>query len=526
MSLHQFNEKAELSAKGGSDFDFGYSATPNSQDTHKWLSNERSAATKAGFENQNSSISNAVSFSKKSEDLFAGLQTVSPDIIIPTRRVQKLQLLRLPMNVYEKGHVLTENLIATSRGARRECALGTNFLPVPAQPAGDANYRFNIGSSVGATRPVLTGSVPTTPSCSTPFSAAGNPAHRAVESSTYLKGHTLHQDATKSRKPLCSGSKLPEVIEMLLREPKQIFERASKKCSCLVLQQATEQLDPSQHVDTIRRLVDSVLPCFTTLSCDMYANFFVQLLVKKLDEHSKLRLLREVPGLVAALSTHKVGIFTIQKLLEQLTLPGEREEFFEQLIRSDCVSLAMKPLPLFMFKKMLQDFGPLYANRLLDVIRPVFLTVASDKHGICVIKLMLSTLEGTPRGFSLLLKEFLDNIAKGRSNSHFNFGIQHILQSAYSQAYYPESLNMLIENYLNVSQGRQRFRSRAIAETVLLLLQHPRREVLKNSIIPGLTRCWAGPATEQELQMLEEISRARPALATEVSVLMRLFTHH
>ena len=305
---------------------------------------------------------------------------------------------------------------------------------------------------------------------------------------------------------------------------RRLFTQATQRESCFTLQNQAETLHQVRHRELTNALLETALPNFRTLACSIYGNFFIQILLRKADGQTISSIVERVPNLINTLSSDKVGVFTIQKIIAKLETKEQHQSFLAKLQQSSLVKLSMEALPTFMFKKVLSTFpGHETASLLLQSLRPSFLTVASDKHGICVIKLILSTLEDSLGGYLSVLQEFLQHLEQGKHNSHFNFGIHHLLETAYSRGYLVAGVERLVQAYLSPTEGRLRLRSRAVLQTLLMLLEYPIPEFRRNAVLPALRKAFPRPATPQELVLLEETAVSHRETADRIKLILSCF---
>ena len=106
----------------------------------------------------------------------------------------------------------------------------------------------------------------------------------------------------------------------------------------------------------------------------------------------------------------------------------EEQEMFFQCLLYKLRDLVKNSEARFVFKKTVQTFKPEYASRLFCHIKPIFLETACDKYGICVIKFMIKQFEYDQGFVQGIAAEFFKHISKGKENSHFNFGLHHLLE--------------------------------------------------------------------------------------------------
>lgn len=307
-------------------------------------------------------------------------------------------------------------------------------------------------------------------------------------------------------------------------DSRKLLAQATQRETCFTLQQQAELLDPLSDRHLIAALIDTCLPHFVTLACDIYANFLVQIFFTISDGETASMVIEKVPNLISQLSRNKIGVFTIQTLISKLVTINQQTIFLSKIQEASVFELSMNALATFMFKKLLITFP---AERtgllLLNCLKPNFLTVASDKHGICVIKLLLSALEKTQHGYLTVLHEFQQHLETGKLNSHFNFGIHHLLESAYSNGYCLSAVEELILSYLSATEGKLRLRSRSVLQTLLLFLRYPHKDFYNYKLLPAMALALNRQASPQELSLLHEVGLSYPEASERVKFVMSCF---
>lgn len=199
----------------------------------------------------------------------------------------------------------------------------------------------------------------------------------------------------------------------------------------------------------------------------------------------------------------------------------DEQELFFQCLLYNIRDLAKNPEARFVFKKTVQTFKPEYARRIFENIKPIFLEIACDKYGICVIKFLIKQFETDRLFIEDIAAEFMKTISKGKANSHFNFGLHHLLEVVNLNRWQIEEVESLIKFFF-YRETRARIRSRAVAQTVLYSLDYFRSEFVDNFIIPKVGRVFSCPLNEQESELLTSIARSDKGLA----VLVRRLRHH
>ncbi len=339
---------------------------------------------------------------------------------------------------------------------------------------------------------------------------ATKPFINSKTNSSNFSATTIKQQSKRDNKMLQSVKTNPALFK----------QYATERSTCMVLQEALKRIDENVEGKLVGELLESSMVHFNSIACNTYGNFLMQILISKLNCFQRIVLLRKSRNTFAQLSSDARGIFCVQKLLEVID-SEEEQELFLQCLLNQLRNLIKNPEARFVFKKAIQTFKKEYSLRLLESLIPNFLETACDKYGICVLKFLIKQYESDVTIIKLIASKFLKHVSKGKANSHFNFGIHHLLEVVNRQGWIIEDVETIIR-YFFMRETRSRIRSRAVAQTVIMAKGYFHTPLVDEIVIPNICRLFNNPLTEQEEELLASVEVSNPELRPNIKHIREL----
>ena len=306
--------------------------------------------------------------------------------------------------------------------------------------------------------------------------------------------------------PLKASSK--HIPESILISSEAMLEASTDRILCIELQSLVKQLDPQEDTLVIDRLFRSILPNLEAIACGVYGNFLIQILITKLNASQRKQFLKSHSKELANLCLDTKGIFCVQTLVDNLA--GDDEHvLFLRLIEENLALLVKDNQAGFVLKKAIQTFSIRYIQRLLEMIRPKFLEFASDKYGICVIKFIIRRFESELNLFREIVHDFLNYTKKGKQNSHFNFGLQHLIESANQKTWKIRELEELMVSFM-AGDHKIKVRSKAVVQTIKLIYNYHDKNFVEKSIKLHVMLQFEHPLTVNEVDLLADAKQRWP----------------
>lgn len=310
------------------------------------------------------------------------------------------------------------------------------------------------------------------------------------------------EEADPSRSPKTMGasrgrSPIPKVI---LDSAEELLAHSLNREKCLHLQTAVKKLEPENDKRIIDLLLQGVVLNIKEIACNTYGNFLLQMLIPKFDARQRVAFLHKIGDSIGELCKDPRGIFCLQALIEQLSSDEEMNAFFS-LFGRDLLELTKDANAGFVFKQMIQHFPAYYSMQLLKLIRPDFYEVAGDKYGICVVKFIISKVDREKELFRTVVRDFLAHVKRGRHNSHFNFGLQHLIEVSNETRWVLPELETLLCRFFE-GKGKAKIRSKSIGQTIQLALCYHRQDFVEANICPHLERFLQQPRSANENSLL------------------------
>jgi hypothetical protein len=279
-----------------------------------------------------------------------------------------------------------------------------------------------------------------------------------------------------------------------------MLETSKDRALCMELQSLVKDLDPTKDTVIISRLLRSILPNLKSIACGIYGNFLVQILTTKLSSPQRRQFMLSSSKELANLCLDTKGIFCVQTLVDHLE--GDEEySLFYRLVEDNLESLVRDSQAGFVLKKAIQTFPLCYTQRMLALLRPRFLDYASDKFGICVIKFIIRRFEAERQLFREVSSDFLRHTRKGRQNSHFNFGLQHLLEASNAHRWQLPELEDIILAFM-ANDVKAKVRSKAVVQTIKLIYNYHDQAFVELRVRPHVLKQFEAPLTTNEVDLL------------------------
>ena len=270
-----------------------------------------------------------------------------------------------------------------------------------------------------------------------------------------------------------------------LSDPKILLANVVDRDMCLSLQTMVKEVDDGDYSNIIQNILEGLLPQVFYISTSIYGNFLVQYLIPKLNDDQLKSLCQAYVPVFGNLCQDHRGIFCVQKLAECIRTNNEQQTLTNSLIANMSVLIKNEQAG-FVFKKAIQIFAESKVLRLLEEVGRHFLDYSCDKYGICVIKFMIQRFENNRPIFETIAKYFFETVKQGRQNSHFNFGVQHLIEVTNRKRWNVSMVENIMIAYLQ-GDCSSRVRSRAIAETLQLMLTYHSKSFVKDNILPKIS---------------------------------------
>ena len=163
--------------------------------------------------------------------------------------------------------------------------------------------------------------------------------------------------------------------------------------------------------------LNSVTPAFPEWASDPQGNYTVQTLIHSCSPTQRLRLLQALQGQFSEVACHPRGTHTVQALAA-LCSTRDEELLFQELLQGRVLGFARHPYGNHVLRKLL---GGITQNEAyLKELAPYFIELAKDKHGVCVVKTIISQ----PQVTSQLLSSVVDLM----QDPYGNYAVQSLLE--------------------------------------------------------------------------------------------------
>lgn len=308
-----------------------------------------------------------------------------------------------------------------------------------------------------------------------------------------------------------------ELLKQVLFGVNHLRSVCNSKTDCMVLQEAFRKLEPDTQPNIIDEIFELGIESMAEVSCSIYGNFLMQIVISKLSSEQRIVMLYSLVPKFELIACHPKGIFCLQFFIEQLQSSKEIDVLLQCIIPS-ITRTVKNPQAGFVFKKAVQSLDEAFSFRLWQLLRRNLADICCDKYGICVVKFIISKFEKSFDCFKVVTKDFNKMMNKCKLNSHFNFGVQHLIEVVNKQGWVLEEMEEMIASYF-CEENRLKIRSVSVAHTVVLILSYHRKSFIDSLLNHQWTSQFSKPLTPQETRIFKKVEDSNPKLKPYVKIL-------
>ena len=162
---------------------------------------------------------------------------------------------------------------------------------------------------------------------------------------------------------------------------------------------------------------------------DNYGNYFCKALIKYLQVHQRIHLLKKITGeKFIKISCNNRGTWALQEFILFITEREEYDIIKENLMVNDNVRrLAMDKEGEHLIQKIIETFSVEDKQYVFDKLMENFETLAKDKNGLCVMKKLIETTKTADNQRTIV--ELIKTKAKEYTQNEFgNFVVSEVMQ--------------------------------------------------------------------------------------------------
>lgn len=393
---------------------------------------------------------------------------------------------------------------------------------------GQENYRFNIWMRDAKGKKTL--GIGNKPGC-LPFPLPITISSPTLPPIDTLSGNGAVQKKVKlelvkepnhfPKKQELGGGGGRDLLQEAAASSEQLEAMAMARDQCIQLQELVRTLSKDMHSGMIGTLVRNLYNNFGKISCSTYGNFLVQIIIAKSSALQRQRLLAHCRHDLVDVACDATGIFSIQKLVDCMESQQE-VDLLSEIVLQDVVKLMKSSSGGFLVKKLIALQTRDFALRMLHVAASHWRDIACNKYGICSIKHLINTFANDRAGFGLLCGLFLQNMSKCMTNSHFHFGIHHLLLVVNQQQWTVSSFEQLLTTFFQF-EVKGRIRSRSIALTVLLATTYHNKVFVQRVVLAGARKLFPAPLSTADYELIASLrSQCNPLLLEKLLQLLSI----
>ncbi len=292
-------------------------------------------------------------------------------------------------------------------------------------------------------------------------------------------GSTRQTTLMMINKSTCRQTYISKTLQSAISEEHNsntILKLIADKDRCMDLQQSLLTLIALGDQEIIGKMFKKILPVAVAASTCVFGNFLVQLLIPNLTDIQRIELIYAYLPEFQALCSNPKGTFCIQKLIEICKNELEMDLIIGNLIQN--MNTLIKNVHAgFVFKKVLQTLPYHHSLKLLKGVLGNLLEYASDKHGVCVVNLFLEKYSSDKTIVEKIAQEFNSVRKIGKLNSHFNYGVQHLIEVYIKNRWPLLDVEQIILAYLQPDM-EFRFHSKSVRQILELVEKYHKKNSL------------------------------------------------
>lgn len=282
--------------------------------------------------------------------------------------------------------------------------------------------------------------------------------------------------------------------------PDNVFWLARDHYGCRLLQKQLE----SNNRQFAANVFEKVIPSFVDLMIDPFGNYFCQKLMDHCDASQTERITTAIRDQIYEIALNLHGTRALQKLIES-PLSNAAKTIISDELRRDVVLLVQDANGNHVVQKVLIKFEPRLTDFIYDELVQHFASVATNKHGCCVLQRALD------HGAVAQAGKIVDSVVRSHGalvqDQFGNYVVQYVLEMPGFQEQKIRIGEELLPNSMHLA--RQKFASNVIEKCILHNLADFRRQFCRalqkgDSVVHLLLDKFANYVVQRCITLAEE----------------------
>lgn len=250
--------------------------------------------------------------------------------------------------------------------------------------------------------------------------------------SSFYRENSVHSvSSNKSRSSISSGSTQKSTSKKYTQKNRSdlsyliqnAYSMSRDKKKCMKLQTRVEE--EKNNNEFIDELFNRLIPVFSEIMMDPYANYFCQKLLTFASEEHITKILEQIKPKFVEIWINTHGTRAGQHLVEKMKLTKERVRLIRRALKDDIVTLAINQHGNHVLNIWLDRFPQSEINFIVDGFINNLEEVATDKHGCMVVQKCLSKCSSLQK--DKLVNQIVNESLTLSQNQFGNYIMQHVI---------------------------------------------------------------------------------------------------
>eukprot|EP00347_Sterkiella_histriomuscorum_P024490 403330933 len=201
--------------------------------------------------------------------------------------------------------------------------------------------------------------------------------------------------------------------------------------------------------EQINKIIDRIQNDCGKLMIDKYGNYFCQNLLRTVSPENRLKIITFLSPEFVQVSCHVVGTHSMQRLLEIITLPEEKQVIFNA-IHPQIETMALHVFGNYVLALAFSVLDQPQIEIIIERLIPLFYQLTLDKSGICIANKMITQTKN-PVYIQSIVQILCDKLVQIIQDPFGNYAITQALSSWDNETICGEILKKFKENFVQLA---------------------------------------------------------------------------
>ncbi|CDW83480.1 rna-binding protein [Stylonychia lemnae] len=233
-----------------------------------------------------------------------------------------------------------------------------------------------------------------------------------------------------------SNSKTPKPLQQQLPKPQSTTSKSTEiphinnMLEYIVSQKGSrfmQQFVQKANLEQIENIIKRIQNDLGNLMIDKYGNYFCQNLLRTVNPQNRLKIISYLSPEFVKVSNHDVGTHSIQRLLEVVTQPEEKEVIFNA-IKMEIEMMAHHLNGNYVLALALSILEQPHIEHIVEVLIPHIYDLSVNKQGICIVNKMITHTQ-VASNIQKIVEILSENLIQIIQDPFGNYAITQALQT-------------------------------------------------------------------------------------------------